>query len=251
MQAALRCVRIFARTVLTRCRAACFVLLALWPFAHGVRAQQPDAAAAIGGIDASVQSRYAHVLSFTDIEHYAVYRGSDLNHPVAEMTVKDTYRKGVGKTYDILSQSGSGTVIRFGLNPLLENEKAINQPVNLPTSWFTSANYEMRPALNQTERIDGHDCLVIDVTAKRKATNALNGRIWVDAKDYSLVQIDGIATRSPSMFARAAHMMRQYVEIDGFSMAAHARAESDSFLLGRFVVTIDYSGYHLQLNPAK
>jgi hypothetical protein len=222
-----------------------------WSFASGVWAQQPETAAVIRGIDASVQARYEHVLSFTDTEHYAVYRGGDLTHPVAEMTVKDTYRKGVGKTYSILSQSGSGTVIRFGLNPLLDNERNVNQPDNLPKSWFTSANYEMKPKLKQAERVDGRDCLVLDIQAKRKATNALNGSIWVDAKDYSLVRIDGIATKSPSMFAGAAHMMREYTQVDGFSMAAHARAESDGVLFGHNVITIDYSDYHLQLSPVK
>jgi hypothetical protein len=42
-------------------------------------------------------------------------------------------------------------------------------------------------------------------------------------------------------------MMRQYASIDGFAMATHARAESDSSLFGRTVVTIDYRDYHLQL----
>jgi hypothetical protein len=46
-------------------------------------------------------------------------------------------------------------------------------------------------------------------------------------------------------------MMRQYEQIDGFPMATHARAESNSMLFGRTVVTIDYSDYHLQLAPQK
>ncbi len=60
------------------------------------------------------------------------------------MTVNDTYKKGVGKTYTVLSQSGSALIIRFGLKPLLDNEKTINLPGNVEKSWFTSANYEMK-----------------------------------------------------------------------------------------------------------
>ena len=44
-------------------------------------------------------------------------------------------------------------------------------------------------------------------------------------------------------------MMRQYVDIDGFGEAMHARAESDSFLFGPTVVTIDYRDY--QISAAK
>jgi len=233
--------------ILLRCPAACFVFMLTGQLLAGdASAQQRDATTVVRGVDSAVQNRYDRVISFTDVEHYAVYRGGDMTHPAAEMTVKDTYRKGVGKTYEILSQSGSSTILRLGLNPLLEKEKSINLPANLPTSWFTSANYEMKPKLDQTVPVGGRDCLLIAVTARRKATNAINGSIWVDARDYSLAQIDGIGTKSPSIFSGAAHMMRQYVQIDGFSMAAHARAESDSFLLGRTVVTIDYSDYHLQ-----
>jgi len=46
-------------------------------------------------------------------------------------------------------------------------------------------------------------------------------------------------------------MMRQYATMSGFAMATHARAESDSALLGRTILTIDYSDYQLQLSPAQ
>jgi hypothetical protein len=45
--------------------------------------------------------------------------------------------------------------------------------------------------------------------------------------------------------------MRQYVNVNGFGMATHARAISDSFLLGRTVITIDYRDYQIQLGSAK
>jgi hypothetical protein len=60
------------------------------------------------------------------------------------------------------------------------------------------------------------------------------------------VQIDGIATASASALSGPAHMMRQYANISGFSMAMHARAESHGAFIGRTVVTIDYSNYQLQ-----
>ena len=49
--------------------------------------------------------------------HYAVYRGKDETHPVAEMKVKTTYKKGFGKSYDILSQSGSEIHTKDWLEP--------------------------------------------------------------------------------------------------------------------------------------
>jgi hypothetical protein len=214
-------------------------------------AQEPDAAAVIRSVDAAVQARDDNVLGFTDIEHYVVYRGQDETHPAAEMTVKDTYRKGVGKTYDIQSKSGSSIILHFGLEPLLDNERVINEPAHLPASWFDSANYDMKPQMGATVQQNGRNCVVVPVTARRKASNTIDGTIWVDAKDGTLVQIQGVATASASAFTGTTTMMRQYVNVNGFAMATHARAETTSTLLGRTVVLIDYSNYQLQLKAGK
>jgi hypothetical protein len=45
--------------------------------------------------------------------------------------------------------------------------------------------------------------------------------------------------------------MRHYFNVNGFSMATQARAVSDSFILGRTTVTIDYRDYKIQLRPAR
>ncbi len=209
--------------------------------------QEPDAAAVIRQVDAAVAARFNNILGFTDVEHYAVYRGSGETHPAAEMTVLDTYKKGAGKTYTVLSQSGSGILIRFGLKPLLDNEKTINIPGNIEKSWFISMNYDMKLKPGGVEKLNGRDCYVFAVTPKAKASNLIDGTIWVDARDGTLVQIDGVASENPSAFSGTTHMMRQYANMSGFSMAMHARAESNSFLFGRTVVTIDYSDYHLQI----
>jgi hypothetical protein len=169
----------------------------------------------------------------------------------AEITVKCTYRKESGKTYQVLSQKGSALLIRVGLRPLLDNEKDINIPGKVQQSWFTSANYEMKLKPAPAQQTNGRDCYVFDVKTKRKATNMIDGTLWVDAQNGMIVRLDGIASRSPSPLSSAPHMTRDYANIDGFPMATHAHAESKSGFFGRTVVTIDYSQYQLQIQPAK
>jgi hypothetical protein len=242
------------RTMIKRVREAAAVAalnMAAWLQAGAAPAQQSDAAKVIQGIDAEVQARVNNVEGFTDIEHYAVYRGDDQTHPAAEMTTRDTYKKGTGKTYTILSQSGSGVVLKYGLHPLLENETDINQPGRVNESWFTSANYEMRLEAGGVQMMNGRKCYVVDITPKHSAPQMLDGRLWVDASDYSIAKVQGVASKSPSIFAGTTHMMREYKNIDGYPMATHARAESKSFLFGRTVVVIDYSDYHLQVRENK
>lgn len=207
-----------------------------------------DQAAAIRQVDEAVRMRVNRIAGYTATEHYAVFRGKDETHPVAEMTVKTTYRRETGKSYQILSQGGSALVRRLGLDPLLEREKEINLPANVSHAWITSANYNMRlqPGIRT---LDGRACLEFAIAPRQKAPNLLVGKIWVDAKDYTIVRLEGVASKSPSVFAGETHMVREYADIDGFSMATHARAESTTFLYGRTVVTIDYTGYHIDLRP--
>jgi hypothetical protein len=214
-------------------------------------APQPDFAAIIHDLDAANQARFENVLSFTDVEHYAVFRGSDQTHPAAEMTVRMSYKKGNGKDYAILSQSGSSLVQKYGLRPLLENEKAINDPAKVAQSWFTSANYDMRLKPGVTQTIDGRPCLALAITPRHKAPNMIDGTLWVDVSLHILVEVEGVASKSPSVFAGTTKMMRRYANIQGYAMATHARAESSSLFFGRTVVVIDYSDYHFELRPAQ
>lgn len=215
--------------------------------AVALSAQQPDAAAIVRDLDAANQARFDNVLSFTDVEHYAVFRGSDKTHPEAEMTVKMTYKKGGGKDYVILSKSGSALIQKVVLQPLLDNEKSINNPEKVAQSWFTSANYEMHLKPGVTPSIDGRQCVALSITPRHKAPNMIDGTIWIDAETHTLVQVEGIASRSPSIFAGTTKMMRRYANMHGYSMAIHARAESSSPLFGRTVIIIDYSDYQFEL----
>ncbi len=234
--------------ILKFCTVAIFAL----PLApSAASAPQLDPAAVIRLVDSNVQRRVEDVLAFTDIEHYSVYRGSDEVHPIATMTARDSYTNGVGKTYTILAQTGSVLVDRFGLRPLIANEEEINKPGSVQRSWFTSANYEMRLMAGGARRVNGRMCYGLTIVPKQKAPNMVDGTLWVDASDGSIVQVDGVASKSPSPFAGTTHLMRQYATIDGFPMAIHARAESKSALFGRTVVRIEYSDYHLQVKGGR
>jgi hypothetical protein len=212
---------------------------------------QPDEASVVQHVDAAIKARFEAVQSFTVIEHYNVYRNGGETDPAAQMTVKTTYNKDTGKSYSILSESGSEILKHFVLDALLENEKHINEPGNREASWFTSANYELKLLPGGIHRVDGRDCYALSMNPRQKASNLIQGSMWVDAKDFSTVRIEGISTKSPSMLTGPSHVMRQYALFHGFAQATHARAESDSALFGKTVVTIDYSDYEIEIRATR
>ena len=209
--------------------------------------QQPEITSVIRGVDASVKSRIDRLTGYTVTEHYAVFRGKDENHPAAEMLVKTTYRKQSGKSYDIVSQSGSSIWRNEVLGTLLDNEKRMSQPGNVETALIDSANYVMKLDANARDRLAGRDCLVLDITPRRSSQYLFKGKLWVDAQDFAIVQLKGTASKSAFFLANAAEVTRQYDEMSQLPMATHAEAVSGSALLGQTVVKVDYSNYQLDL----
>jgi|ERR1035437_1774508 hypothetical protein len=214
-------------------------------------AQQLDPSTVIQRVDAAVKARIDSIAGYTVTEHYAVFRNNDEANPVAEMTVKTAYRADTGKSYTTVSESGSGIIRSAVIGSILENEKRMNLPGNREGAWVTSANYEMKLRPAGIQLVDGRDCIVLDLTPRRNSPYLFNGTLCVDAKDYSIVELEGTASKSASILTGPAQIVRQYANVSGFPMATHLKAVSNSRVLGRTVVKIDYQDYQIQLRPAQ
>ena len=238
--------------MLPRSRGCAVILLltSLFGSPHSAAAQQPDSATIVRNIDASIRARFDHVLRFTVIEHYAVYHKSEQSPPIAQMTVRTLYQKDSGKTYTILSESGPSIIRSLVLSALLDEEQRIDEPANREASWFTSDNYEMKVEPGGPQPIDGRACYAVSINPRKKAPNLIRGTMWVDAKDFSTVRVEGVSTKSPSIFTGPTRMMRQYALVDGYAQATHARAVSKSMFFGRAIILIDYSDYQVELSPS-
>ena len=208
-----------------------------------ISAQSNDNGTIIEGINASVQSREDHLLGYTVTEHYAVFRKGDETKPVAEMVLKTTYQRDSGKNFSVISSSGS-LLLRKLLDEVVASEKKMTQPANRATALITPANYEM--TVKGRASIDGRNCISVLLKPRRESPYLFSGTLWVDAQNQAIVRLEGVAPKSASMFAGPAEISRQYAIIGGFPMATHARAVSNSALLGQTVIKIDYSDYQIQ-----
>ena len=212
---------------------------------HSLPAQDANARV-IQGIDASVQAREKNLLGYMVTEHYVVFRNHDEQHPAAEMVVKTSFNKDVGKNFSVQSLTGS-LVMRKILEAVLDTEKRMTQPANRSTAVITSANYEM--SVKGAEMVDGRACLAVAIKPRRVSPYLFSGTIWVDAGNEAIVQLDGVTSKSPSIMTGPSQVFRRYTTLDGLSMATHAQALSSSSLLGQTVIKIDYTGYQIQSEP--
>jgi len=228
--------------------AIVFILLAWTTTLRAQQAQQVDTASIVQKVDAAVKARIDGIAGYTVTEHYAVYRNKDEVHPAAEMTVKTTYLRESGKSYVILSETGSEMLRHLVLGAILDNEKRLNLPGVREGAWFTSANYEMMLKPGGVQSVRGRDCLALSITPRRKTPFLIGGTLWVDAEDGSVVQVEGTAAKNSSLVTGPTQIMRQYTRVDGFSQATRVRAVSSSFLFGQTVVKIEYEDYKITLH---
>jgi len=233
------------RSILARA-VVCFLFCAL--AAQSGLAQQLDLPSVIQGIDASVKARIDHVAAYNVTEHYAVFRASDAE-PSAEITVKTAYQKDHGKNFTILSESGS-TIMRHELHNILDDEKHMSQPGVRDTVLINSANYTMAFKIDTPQQVDGRDCLVLQLTPKRNDPSLFRGTLWVDARDYSIVQLEGVASKSRSFLMSPSQVSRQYSIVNGYPMATHAKGTSSVAMLGQITIKIDYTGYQMDFVPS-
>ena len=212
-------------------------------------AQSLDSASVIQRVNAAVKARIDNVAGYTDTEHYAVYRNKDEVHPVAEMTVLTTYRQDSGKSYTIISQTGSAIVQKLVLGTILDNEKHLNEPGIREKAWITTANYVMTLKPGGVQMLDGRRCLALTLVPRRRASFLIDGTLWVDSMDGSIVQVQGTTSGSSSLVSGPTQITRQYSNVDGFPEATRLRGVSESFMFGRTIVKVDYRDYHIQLRP--
>jgi hypothetical protein len=109
----------------------------------------------------------------------------------------------------------------------------------------TKANYKFH--VTGVEIQGGRRCYMVELTPRHKSKYLVQGKAWVDANEFALMRVEGRPSASLSFWVGKPYIVQTFEKVGPFWMAAHNRSESQSFLLGSSVLTIDYSQY--QVNP--
>jgi hypothetical protein len=202
--------------------------------------QQTDLQAQVlQGIDKAQEFRERCLDGYTVTEHYNM-RNSRFSEP-ARITVKTTYRKGQGKSFDVISRSGPSLLKGRVFDSILRGESEVSRGAVRERSLITTANYHMR--LLATEKMEGRDCYVVELEPKHRSSHVLKGRAWFTRDSYSLVRIEGRPAASVSFLTGRPFVTRDYQLFDGFWLAVKSHAHSQGFFAGESDLTIEYTGY--------
>jgi hypothetical protein len=178
---------------------------------------------------------------YQSVRHYEVeYTGYSAKIG-AKLAVEADYDAISGKTFRVLSQSGSRLLVDKVLKRLLDTEKDAAQDKN--STAVTPANYKFR--LAGIENLAGRPAYILEVEPHVDSKYLYRGRIWVDAVDFAVARIEAKPARNPSFWISSTAINHRYTCTDGFWLPAQNRTESKVRLGGTAVLTIDYGTYQV------
>jgi len=145
------------------------------------------------------------------------------------------------KAFTVTSEGGSGLVRHMALNPLIKSEIEAATGKEHHDSTISSDNYSL--TLLGEQQVGAYRCFVAEAVPRRKEKFLFEGRLWIDANDYSVVRIEGHPAKKLSFWIESADFVRQYQKIDNFWLPQKDETLVKVRLYGKKVLTIEHRGY--------
>jgi hypothetical protein len=161
----------------------------------------------------------------------------------AEMLVEVACTNNNEKKFAILSEEGSSAIRKHVFYKMLQEETQASRHDTSGSTRITPANYGFQ--LLGKEVIDERPAYLLRVTPESHNKYLIDGRIWVDATDYSIVRSEGNPARSSSFWTRDVHFVHTYQKVGPFWLAASTHSVSEIRIFGEAELTIHNSNYTL------
>ena len=205
-------------------------------------AQLPDLSSDEIGrrISRTEAARLANLPQYTVVRKYTLHN-THMSDP-AEMTVRLTYQKGAGKTFEIVKVKNASGITKHVMEKIISGEADSSHKRNSDL-YITTANYDFK--LLGTATLNGKPCYVVQLLPKRKSKLLLDGKAYIDSVDFGILRIEGRPSASLSFWVGKPYIVQDFEKVGGFYMASHNQSFSKSHLLGSTTLTIDYSDYDM------
>jgi hypothetical protein len=170
------------------------------------------------------------------------YRGFPSDRD-AQMVVNVTYSAPDTKEFTVTSQTGSKFIIDHVFKKLLEGEQEAANEENRRHSALTTENYDFTSGGYESTPHGAQ--YVLNLRPKTRNKFLYRGKIWVDAKDFAVVRIEGEPAKNPSIWIKKTEVDHRYIKVDDFWLPAENRTESSIRLGGEAILSIEYKDYRI------
>jgi outer membrane lipoprotein-sorting protein len=187
----------------------------------------------------SNRARDARLQQYSAVRTYRVT--NDKGKLYAQEVVRVDYQAPDRKDFRTISEEGSGMVRDLVLKRLIESESETSSGRAHHDSAIKPANYEF--SLLGEQNVGPYHCLVAEAMPKRKDKYLFEGRVWIDAQDYSIVRIAGHPAKSLSFWVTRADFVRDYEKIGDFWLPKQDETWVHMRLYGKKILTIHHGEY--------
>jgi hypothetical protein len=183
--------------------------------------------------------RSAALRSYSAVRSYAVTDPKGKMH--AQKTVRLDYRAPDSKSFVTISEKGSAVVRHLVLNRLMESETETAAGKSRRDSSISPANYTF--SLLGEEDLGTRHCFVVQATPTRTDKYLFDGKVWIDAQDFAVVQIVGHPAKKLSIWVDQADFVRRYQKIGNFWLPLRDETSVHVRFYGRKILTIEHGSY--------
>lgn len=181
------------------------------------------------------------------LRHYAVEYKGYFRKIKAEMDVEVIYDAASGKSFRIVSQSGSSVLCQKVLKRAVDSEQ--EAALNKDATALTEENYSFR--LLGSGFLNDRPAYILYVEPLTESEFLYKGKIWVDAEDFALVKLEVEPARNPSFWISRTLIQHTYAQTGGFWLPEYNRSETKVRIGGEAVMTIDYGTYQIVSKQAE
>jgi hypothetical protein len=222
--------------------------------ASGICPENPDtpspaaltAAQVVDQMQRLNQVRNEKLKHLRSIRHYmAEYRGFSTT-VAAQMEVEYTYDAASGKTFRIVTQSGSKFLLEKVLKRAVDSEKEASQ--DKAATALTAANYKFN--LAGSESLAGRPAYILDVEPKGASKFLYRGKVWVDAAEFAVVKFEAEPAKSPSFWIARTLIHQSFAKTGDFWLPRQNRSETKVRIGGTAFLTIEYGTYQIESNAS-
>jgi hypothetical protein len=213
--------------------------IAALPSRAGTQAPPSDQEIANKITEASLQAK-AILKQYSVIRTYKLHN-SRLSRDAA-MTVRLNYRKGEGDSFEVLKIENGTGMGRTVLNKVIESEATASKKDDQLD--ITKTNYKFH--VTGTGMLNGRRCFIVDLIPNKRSKYLLQGTAWVDPTEFAILRVGGRPSANLSFAVGKPYIVIDFQKIGPFWMAVRNRSESESFLLGSSILTIDFSSYEFR-----
>lgn len=172
-------------------------------------------------------------------QYHAEYRG--LGALDAAMEVEINFDAKTGKTFRILSQSGSKFLREKVLKRAMDSEKEASE--DRGSTALTAANYRFQ--LLGSDSLDGRPAYVLSVEPLKESKFLYRGKVWVDATDFAVAKVEASPAVNPSILISRTQIDYTNAKTGSFWLPQRNRSETKVRIGGIAVLTIDYGTYEI------